>query len=128
MGNTQLLQDIQNELHGVVRHIQQLTDRVATIVSAIGKLAETDSPAVTQPKRAPARKKVLVKNGVVEKIKRIPATRIVMDIIKNSEQGMNTADLMKVTGFNQRKIHNITFRLKNQGRIKSGERGVYEKA
>jgi len=127
MGNNDLLQHIQKELHGVVRHIQQLTDSVATIVTAIEKLAEADSPTGAQPKRAPVRKKVLVKNGVVEKVKRIPATRIVMDIIKNSRQGMNTADLMRVTGFNQRKIHNITFRLKNQGRIKSGERGVYEK-
>ena len=128
MENEQILQEIQKELHSVVKSIQQLTDSVGNIVTAIEKLAQTDSPKVKKPKRAPVRKKVVVKNGVVEKIKKIPATQIVYDIIKGSAQGIDTAALLQATGFNQRKIHNITFRLKNKGRIKSVGRGLYEKA
>ena len=125
MGNTQIMQDIQKELDSVVKSIQQLTDSVGNIAIAIEKLVQTDSPK-EKVKRAPVRKKVVVKNGVVERIKRIPATQIVYDLIQKSAQGMETAALMKATGFNQRKIHNITFRLKKLGRIKSEERGVYK--
>ena len=127
MGNTQIMQDIQKELDSVVKSIQQLTDSVGNIVNAVEKLAQADSPKDTKAKRAPAREKVVVKNGVVEKIKRVPATQIVYDIIQKSAQGIDIAALMKATGFDQRKIHNITFRLKNQGRIKSGGRGMYKK-
>jgi len=70
---------------------------------------------------------VVVKDGVVEKIKRIPASQIVYDIIQKSPQGIDTASLMKATKFDQRKIHNITFRLKKLGRITTGDRGVYKK-
>ena len=126
MGNKHILQQIQKELDSVVKSIHQLTDSVGNIAIAIEKLVQTDSPK-KKVKRAPARKKVVVKNGVVERIKRIPSTQIVYDIIQKSAQGMDTAALMKATGFDQRKIHNITFRLKNQGRIKSGGRGMYKK-
>jgi len=125
MKNSQIVARIQKELQSVVESMQQLTDSLGTIATEVEKLAQTDSPITDKVKRAPVRKKVLVKNGVVEKIKRIPSTKIVYDKILKSAQGMDTSSLMKATGFNQRKIHNITFRLKNQGKIKSVERGIY---
>lgn len=127
MKNTQILQDIQTELQSVVKSIQQLAGSLANMASAVEKLVQPDSPQATRTKRAPTRKKVVVKNGVVEKIKRIPASKIVFDIIQKSPQGIDTAGLMKATKFDQRKIHNITFRLKKLGRITTGERGVYKK-
>jgi putative endonuclease len=128
MKNTQILQDIQKELQSVVKTFQQLGDSLGNIATAVGKLAQPDSSKAPTAKRAPTRKKVVVKDGVVEKIKRIPASQIVYDIIKKSPQGVDTAGLMKATKFDQRKIHNITFRLKKLGRIKTGQRGVYIKA
>ena len=127
MKNTQILQDIQTELQSVVKSIQQLAGSLANMATAVEKLVQPDSPQATRTKRAPTRKKVVVKNGVVEKIKRIPASKIVFDIIQKSPQGIDTAGLMKATKFDQRKIHNITFRLKKLGRITTGERGVYKK-
>jgi hypothetical protein len=128
MKNTQILQDIQKELQSIVKSFQQLGDSLGNIATAVGKLAQPDSSKSPKAKRAPTRKKVVVKDGVVEKIKRIPASKIVYDIIQKSPQGMDTAGLMKATKFDQRKIHNITFRLKKMGRIKTGQRGVYVKA
>ena len=126
MENAQI-QTIQNELRSVVKSIQQLAESLGNIVTAVEKLALPDSPKDTKAKRAPTRKKVVVKNGVVERIKRIPATQIVYDMIQKSAQGVDTDALMKATGFNQRKIHNITFRLKKKGQITSVGRGVYKK-
>ena len=128
MKNTQILQDIQTELQSVAKSFQQLGNSLGNIATAVGKLAQPDSSKAPKTKRAPTRKKVVVKDGVVEKIKRIPASQIVYDIIQKSPQGMDTAGLMKATKFDQRKIHNITFRLKKLGRIKTGQRGVYKKA
>lgn len=127
MKNTQIVQDIQKELESVVKSIQQLADSLGSMATAVGKLVQPDSPKVPKAKRAPTRKKVVVKDGVVEKIKRIPASQIVYDIIQKSPQGIDTASLMKATKFDQRKIHNITFRLKKLGRITTGDRGVYKK-
>ena len=128
MENEQILQEIQKEIQSIVKSIHQFANSVGNIVTAVEKLTQTDTPKVKKPKRAPARKKVVVKNSAVEKIKRVPATQIVYDLIKKSTQGVDTASLMKATGFNQRKIHNIIFRLKQQGRIESVGRGVYKEA
>lgn len=126
MENTRVPEEIQKELQSVVKSIRQLSDSFGTIASALERMTLADSPPA-KSKRAPVRKKVTVKNGVVEKIKRVPSTQIVYDIIQKSAQGMDTTALMKATGFNQRKIHNITFRLKNNAKIKSVKRGVYQK-
>ncbi|MCB2148382.1 MAG: GIY-YIG nuclease family protein [Deltaproteobacteria bacterium] len=127
MKNARVAQDIQKELQSVVKGIQQIADSLANIVTAIGKFAQPDSSKAPEVKRAPTRKKVVVRDGVVEKIKRIPASQIVYDIIQKSANGIDTAELMKATKFDQRKIHNITFRLKKRGRITTGERGIYKK-
>lgn len=127
MENAQIMLEIQKELSSVVKSMQQLTQSVGNIVAAVEKLSptETELPKA-KAKRAPVRKKVVVSNAVEEKIKSASATETVYGLIKNAAQGMNAADLMNATGFNQRKIHNITFRLKKQGRIKAVERGLYK--
>jgi predicted GIY-YIG superfamily endonuclease len=127
MRDTRMVKEIQKELQSVVKSLGQLTDSVANIVAAVEKLTRTDASERPKAKRAPVRKIVVVKNGVVEKIKRIPATQIVYDLIRESPQGMDTAALMKATGFNQRKVHNTVFQLKKQGQITSTRRGVYRK-
>jgi hypothetical protein len=126
MKNTRILHGIETDLHSVVKSIQQLAEDVARIAAAVEKLDDETSPKATRASRAPVRKKVVIKDGVVEKVKRIPASKIVLDLIKRSAQGMDTAALMKATGFNQRKIHNITFRLKKERKIESVARGVYK--
>lgn len=127
MKHAPILQDIQKELKSVVSSIQQLADSLGNILTAVEKLNSPNSPEASKARRSPTRKKVVIKDGVVEKIKRIPASQIVYDIIQKSPQGIDTAGLMKATKFDQRKIHNITFRLKKLGRIATAERGIYKK-
>jgi predicted transcriptional regulator len=127
MKNMPMVLEIHKELQSIVKYIGQLADSVANIAAAIENLPGPDTAPRPAVKRAPVRKIVRVKNGVVEKVKRIPATQIVYDLIRESPQGMDTAALMKATGFNQRKVHNVIFRLKKQGQIMSTQRGVYRK-
>ncbi len=50
---------------------------------------------------------------------------IVLDTIKRSKQGINFAQIQAKTGFDEKKIRNIIFRLNKTGRIKRKSRGVY---
>ena len=56
---------------------------------------------------------------------RVTATDQVLDIINTSKKGVNTATLMKKTGFDQKRIRNILQRTYKQGKIKRAERGIY---
>ena len=56
---------------------------------------------------------------------RVTATDQVLDIINRSKKGVNTATLMKKTGFDQKKVRNILQRTYKQGKIKRAERGIY---
>ena len=55
------------------------------------------------------------------------ATDQILRIIKRSKKGVNIAAIKKRTGFNDKKIHNIIYKLKKQGKIQSISKGVYLK-
>jgi len=62
---------------------------------------------------------------VFPKYFRVTATDQVLDIINRSKKGVNTATLMKKTGFDQKRVRNILQRTYKQGKIKRAERGIY---
>jgi len=49
----------------------------------------------------------------------------IFDIIKKSNTPINTAALRGKTGFESKKISNVLFKLKKQGKIKSAGKGLY---
>lgn len=51
----------------------------------------------------------------------------VFEIITRSRKGVHTSEIKEKTGFGDKKIHNIIYKLKKQGRIKSERKGVYVK-
>ncbi|MBU0544345.1 MAG: hypothetical protein KKH97_03265 [Proteobacteria bacterium] len=53
------------------------------------------------------------------------AFEIVYDAIKSFENGADFAEIQAKTGFGEKKIRNIIFRLNKFGRIKRKNRGVY---
>jgi uncharacterized protein (DUF885 family) len=56
---------------------------------------------------------------------KMTATERVLSAMKRSSKGMDIAGLKKKTGFEDKKIRNIVFRLARQGTIKRAGRGVY---
>ena len=52
----------------------------------------------------------------------------VFDIIKASGTPVDMATLREKTGFESKKIANVLFKLKKQGKIKSVEKGIYTTA
>ena len=53
------------------------------------------------------------------------ATDKVLKIIRGSKRGVNADTLVKKTGFDDKKIRNILFRVYKEGRIKREGRGIY---
>ena len=49
------------------------------------------------------------------------ATDVVLKIIKRSKEGVDVSSLIKKTGFEDKKIRNILFRMSKQGDIKKAE-------
>jgi hypothetical protein len=55
----------------------------------------------------------------------LAAIDVVLDVIKRSKQGIGFADIQAKTGFDEKKIRNIIFRLNKIGKIKRKSRGIY---
>ncbi len=53
------------------------------------------------------------------------AFEVVYDSIKSFEHGTDFAEIQAKTGFGEKKIRNIIFRLNKLGRIKRKNRGIY---
>ncbi len=86
-----------------------------------------------KPKKKIAKKtvqKTVAKKAVKKAVTKKPVTAVdtVLKIINKSKKGVDTSTLMKKTGYNQRKIANLVYKLNKQGKIKSVGRGVYLKA
>jgi hypothetical protein len=54
-----------------------------------------------------------------------PAADAVLDVIRRSKQGLKFVDIQAKTGFVDKKVRNIIFRLYKLGKIKRHSRGVY---
>ena len=55
----------------------------------------------------------------------LTAIDIVLDTIKRSRQGVGIAEIHNKTGFEEKKIRNIIFRLNKAGKIQRKSRGIY---
>ena len=55
----------------------------------------------------------------------VTAVDMVFDVIKRSRRGLGFAEIQAKTGFGDKKIRNIIFRLNKTGKIKRKSRGIY---
>jgi len=55
----------------------------------------------------------------------LTAIDVVLDAIKRSKQGIGFAAIQEMTGFDEKKIRNIIFRLNKIGKITRKSRGIY---
>ena len=66
-----------------------------------------------------------VKNKISHRKTALTAIDIVYDVIKRSRNGLSFAEIQAKTGFEDKKIRNIIFRLNKIGKIKRKRRGIY---
>jgi len=134
------LEAILKTLNGLVQKVQQLQEQIGEETKptkkpkakAVKKKAVKKAPVKkVAVKKAPVKKavpkKAVPKKAVPKKATQATAVDTVFTIIKRYKKGIDTAALMEKTGYNQRKIANLVFKLRKQGKIKSVDKGVYVK-
>jgi len=115
------MKNLKKNLRNVNREINALTKKVDRMIVSVEKL-EKSKPKIVKAKPA---KKVAAKKPAVKKTVQLSAIDTVFGFIKRSKKGVDTATLINKTGFVQKKIFNIVYKLKKQGKIKSEKKGVY---
>jgi hypothetical protein len=92
---------------------------------AVIKKSEKVKKEVKPASKAPAER---AKKPAAKKPAKETAAEIVLGVITKNKEGIDAAGLEKATGFGRKKIQNIIFKLKKQGKIKTEKRGIYVKA
>jgi hypothetical protein len=111
---------ITKDLKAVSKKLAQLANQAEKLAVAIGK-TETSK---TKPVRTKTKAKAVTKKAP-SKVGKGTDTDKVLAIIKRSKKGVDTATLMKKTGFDQKKVRNMLHRTYKQGKITRVGKGIY---
>ena len=115
-----MMKQLRNDMQAVAKDLKRLTQKTDKIIRQLEKLDKAQ--AAKKPKAK------AVKKAVARKPTRVSASETVLGIVKRSRKGIDTATLKKKTGFEGRKVGDIIFRLRKQGKIKTERKGLYVRA
>lgn len=107
------------------KQLQSLSNDLKKLSAKVEKLiAQIDAPATTRPETRPAesRPKPAAQSS------KTTAVDTVFGIIKRSRKGVDIKTLKQKTGFEDKKLHNIIYKLKKQNKIQTQRKGIYSKA
>jgi sialic acid synthase SpsE len=111
---------ITKDLQAISKELKKLVKQTEKLADALGKAEKTQTKSVkTMTKAKGVTKKAPAKGG------KKTDTDKVLTIINRSKKGVDTAALMKKTGFGLKKIRNILHRTYKQGKITRVEKGIY---
>ena len=135
------------ELQAAKKELKALSKRVDKLIAALqkadapkakkAKAVKKVAPKKAVKKAAPkkavtkkaAPKKTVAKKAAPKKAAaKVTAADTVLKVISGLKNGTDTAGLMKKTGFDKKKVANIVFKLRKQGKITSPKKGLYVKA
>ena len=110
-----------------MKELKKSLEKVASDLKKIaGQVERLAGKLEAQSKAAPAKKTVAKK--VSKKPAQPTAADTVYKVIARLKKGASMAAIKQKTGFDNKKIHNLVYKLKKQGKIKSEIMGVYVKA
>jgi hypothetical protein len=118
-----MVMNLKKDLQGVNKELIALVKKVEKLIVAFDKLQKPKAAKKAKPVKAAS-----VRKTGVQRTKMLPSHDIVFGLIKKSKKGIDTAALMEKTGYNQKKIFNVIYKLKQQDKIKSIRKGIYVKA
>ena len=98
---------------------------------ATAKAAEPPIAKAVKPATAKAAKPATAKAAkpaIAKAAKPATAMDTVLNIIGSSKTGINAAAIKNISGYEPKKVTNIIYKLKKQGKIKAVKKGVYLKA
>ncbi len=115
------MKQMKKDLKAVAKDLKGLTQKTDKMIKRLEKL-EKKAQAAKKPKAKAAKK------AVAKKPAKLSASGTVLAIIKRSRKGVDKATLIKKTGFEDKKIRDIIYRLRKQRKIKKDRKGLYVKA
>jgi putative endonuclease len=116
---------LKKDLQTVNKELKALVKKTESLLKAVDKL---EKPKAAKKTKAKPTKAKAVKKTPVKKAAPVTAADTVLAIINRSKKSVNTETLVKKTGYNQKKISNLVYKLRKEGKIKSPEKGIYLKA
>jgi hypothetical protein len=125
------MKQLKREFKLVLKSLKALSQKTEKMIKTLDKLEKSQMGKKTRVKAKPkakAIKKAPVRKLVASKKTKLTAADTILSVIKKSRKGVDTAALTKKTGLEGRKIWDITYRLKKQGKIKKDRKGLYLKA
>ena len=111
---------ITKDLQAISKELTKLAKQTEKLAAALGKAEKPKAQSVKTTTKA----KTVTKKAPVKAAK-ITDTDKLLAIINRFKKGVDTATLMKKTGFNQKKIRNMLNRTYKQGKITRAEKGIY---
>ncbi len=114
------MKQLKKDLKVVAKDLKRLTQKTDKMIKRLEKLEKAQASKKPKAKA--------VKKAVAKKPTRVSASETVLTIVKRSRRGVDKATLINKTGFEDKKIRDITYRLRKQGKIKSERKGIYVKA
>jgi predicted Rossmann fold nucleotide-binding protein DprA/Smf involved in DNA uptake len=108
------------DLQAISNKLTKLAEQTEKLAAALEK---TDQPAVKSDKTK-TKAKAVAKKAPAKAAKKTDTDKL-LEIINRSKKGVDTATLMKKTGFNQKKVRNMLNRTYKQGKITRVEKGIY---
>ena len=122
------MKKLKKDLETILKALRGLTQKVEKLQEQIVEETKPTKKPKAKAGKKKAVKKTPAKQATPKKAKPATAADTVLSIIKRYKKGVGTAALMEKTGYNQKKIANLVFKLRKQGKIKSVDKGVYVKA
>ena len=117
------MKDLKISLEKVASDLMKVANKAEEIA------AKLDTQAKSSPKQAAAKAKPAktVAKKVSKKTAQPNAADTVYKVLARLKKGANMAAIRQKTGYDNKKIHNLIYKLKKQGKIKSETKGVYVK-
>ncbi len=116
------MKELKSDLQSMGKSLRALTQKTEKMAKELDRLEKSQAP------KRPKVKPKAVKKAVAKKPAKLTAGGTVLAIVKRSRKGIDKATLIKKTGFKGRKIGDIVYRLKKEGKIKKDRKGLYVKA
>jgi hypothetical protein len=111
---------ITKDLQAISKELTKLATQTEKLAASLGRAEKPKAKSVkTKPKAKVVSKKAPAKGG------KKTDTDKVLAIINRSKKGVDTAMLMKKTGFDQKKVRNMLNRTYKQGKITRVGKGIY---
>ena len=115
---------INKDLQDLSKELTKLVNQIEKLVTSLGKAEKPKAKPDNTKTKSKTKAKVVTKKAPAKAAKKTDTDKV-LAIINRSKKGVDTATLIKKTGFDQKKVRNILHRTYKQGKITRAGKGIY---